>query len=1294
MNSKLLVRCFGALACLVFVACGGGGGGGGDRPPPIEPPSGLTYPTTTVAAVVGEAIAPLTPTVTGVVDAWTVHPQLPAGLSLDAATGILSGTPTEPSAVANYAVSATNGGGSDRFVLQIGVTAALVAPTDLAYPETELVITQLSTLAARTPSVNGVVSSWTVTPALPPGITLDPASGALAGTPVDPSPRTVYTIAASNAAGSTEALVAITVEPLVPAPRNLSYGIDLLVGTVGTAIPQRLPSVEGLVRTWSVEPALPDGLYLWPQSGELYGTPQAISPRATYTVTASNESGAAQTTIDVEVLPEAPGWLAYDAAILVGTVGLPIAPATPRVNTVITSWTVAPSLPAGLTIDPVTGVISGTPLVAAAAAEYTVTASNVSGSSQRAIRITVEEAVQPPSNLRYQHAELVVTKDVDWFHNAASVDGRVSSWSIDPTLPHGLAFIETSGYIYGTAFVESPRTAYTVTASNEAGSTQATIYITVNAALAAPIDLRYERAEILAEEGIPLEADRASVLGTVTSWAVDPALPPGLRLSSTTGAISGTPSVASATRTYTVTAGNDAGFAQTTVRIEVRAAGSPPQELAYAPSLILGVQEEEIDPAVPDVLGAVAQWSVSPPLPDGLALSIQGLVFEAPWLSAAGPCLAFDAAGNAYTGGTRIVRIARDGAMTLLAGASERGYADGLGEAARFDGCAGIALDAAGNVFVADAGNYLVRKIAPDGQTSTVAGRRGGYGWEDGRGTTASFYSLLGLAIDGAGNLYVLDGAQTVRKVTPEGVVSTLAGSPHATGSADGQGATARFYNPGGIAADVSGNVYVADTWNNTIRVVSPSGAVRTLAGAAGVQGSGDGTGSGATFARPRALAVDAAGTVYVADTGNDMVRAIAPDGEVKTLAGQMFDFRRINGELASARFSGPYAVAVDAAGRAHVLDTTGPYRTLVRKSGIIHGRPTVPSTASHTVTASNSAGSSQATVEIRIQAADVLTWAGTAGMLGSADGRGADARFVRPTDVAVDAAGNAFVVEELGHKLRRITPSGEVTTLAGADDSGFVDGVGSAARFSHPSGVAVDTAGNVFVADSGNATIRRVAPDGTVTTLAGSPGLTGAVDGVGTDARFNNPSDVAVDPLGTVFVADTGNSAIRAITPDGVVRTLAGMATSSGFQDGTGDGARFFGPRGVAVGPGGVVYVADTWNRVIRRVSPAGVVTTLAGLAGAAGTTDGLGSASRFETPSRLAVDADGNLWVPDEWSCRIRSVTPDGLVSTYAGAWCGHADGARARARFSSPSGIGITPAGELLVADGGNHVIRLVR
>jgi len=1291
VNSRALVRCFAAVACLGLVACGGGGGGG---PPPIEPPSDLSYPTATVAAVVGEAIVPLTPTITGRVDTWAVDPQLPAGLSFDPGTGILSGTPTVPSAAANYTIAAANAGGAAHFVIQIGVTAALVAPTDLAYPETELVITQLSTLAARTPTVNGVVSSWTITPELPPGLTLDPASGALAGTPVDPSPRTVYTIAASNAAGSTEALVAITVEPLVPAPRNLSYAVDVIVGTVGTAITQRRPSVEGLVRTWSVVPALPEGLYLWPESGELYGTPQAMSPRTTYTVTASNETGAAQTTIAIEVLPAAPGWLAYDEPILVGTVGLPITPSTPRVDTVVTSWSVSPSLPAGLSIHPVTGVISGTPLVAAAAAEYTVTASNVSGSSQHPIRITVEEPIQPPSNLRYEHAELVLTKDVDWFHNAASVDGRVSSWSIEPALPHGLAFIETSGFIYGTAFVESPRTAYTVTASNEAGSTQTTIYLTVNAALAPPTGLGYERADIVADEGVAIDANRASVLGTVTSWSVTPALPPGLRLSSTTGAISGTPSVASPASTYTVTAGNDAGSAQTTVRIEVRAAGSPPVELAYTPPRVVGVQGEEIAPAIPAALGLVTQWSVSPPLPEGLALSLQGLVFEAPWLSAAGPCLAFDAAGNAYAGGTRFVRIARDGTTTFLAGASESGYADGIGAAARFDGCAGIAVDRAGNVFVADTGNYLVRRIAPDGQVSTVAGRRGGHGWDDGPGTTASFYSLEGLAIDGAGNLYVLDGAQTVRKITPEGVVSTLAGSPLATGNADGQGATARFYNPDGIAADASGNVYVADTWNNTIRVVSPSGLVRTLAGAAGVEGSGDGTGSGATFARPRALAVDAAGTVYVADTGNDLVRAVAPGGEVTTLAGQKFDFRRINGELASARFSGPYAIAVDAAGVAHVLDSTGPYRTLVRKAGVIHGRPTVPSTATHTVTASNSAGSTQATVEIQIQPADVLTFAGAAGRAGSADGLGAGARFASPADVAVDGAGNAFVVEYLGQKIRKITSSGEVTTLAGADSSGSADGVGSAARFSYPTGVAVDAAGNVFVADSGNSTIRRVAPDGTVTTVAGSPGLTGAVDGVAADARFNNPSDVAVDSLGNVFVADTGNSTIRVITPDGVVSTLAGAATSSGFQDGTGAGARFFGPRGVAVGPGGSIYVADAWNRVIRIVSPAGVVTTLAGLAGASGTTDGLGSAARFGTPSRLAVDADGNVWVPDESNCRIRSITPDGLVSTYTGAGCGHADGSRAHARFSEPSGIGITPAGELLVADSSNHVIRLVR
>ena len=322
-------------------------------------------------------------------------------------------------------------------------------------------------------------------------------------------------------------------------------------------------------------------------------------------------------------------------------------------------------------------------------------------------------------------------------------------------------------------------------------------------------------------------------------------------------------------------------------------------------------------------------------------------------------------------------------------------------------------------------------------------------------------------------------------------------------------------------------------------------------------------------------------------------------------------------------------------------------------------------------------------------------TLAGTAGSSGSTDGTGSAARFNIPSGVSVDSAGNVFVADTTNHTIRKVTSAGVVTTLAGlAGSSGSTDGTGSAARFNFPTSVAVDTAGNVFVADSSNHTIRKVTSAGVVTTLAGLAGSSGSTDGTGSAARFNFPYGVAVDTTGNVFVADTGNHTIRKVTSAGVVTTLAGLAGSSGSTDGTGSAARFNSPYGVAVDTTGNVFVADTdGNHTIRKVTSAGVVTTLAGLAGSSGSTDGTGSAARFNIPWGVSVDSAGNVFVADTGNNTIRKVTSAGVVTTLAGlaGSSGSTDGTGSAARFGSPKGVAVDTAGNVFVADSSNHTIR---
>jgi sugar lactone lactonase YvrE len=330
-------------------------------------------------------------------------------------------------------------------------------------------------------------------------------------------------------------------------------------------------------------------------------------------------------------------------------------------------------------------------------------------------------------------------------------------------------------------------------------------------------------------------------------------------------------------------------------------------------------------------------------------------------------------------------------------------------------------------------------------------------------------------------------------------------------------------------------------------------------------------------------------------------------------------------------------------------------------------------------------------------------TLAGTAGTSGTTDGVGAAARFSFPYAVAVgpldEGAGTmALYVADAGNQtIRRILSYGTsalVSTLAGkAGQTGFVDGTGNAALFDIPSALAVDTAGNIYVADTGNHAIRKITPIGTVTTLAG--GTAGGLDGVGTAAKFLTPNGIAVDSAGNVYVADTANSAIREITPAGVVTTLAGSFSNPGSADGTGSLARFNSPFGVAVDSAGNVYVADRLNTKIRKITPAGVTTTLAGPPTfLSGDTDGTGTAARFASPIGVAVDGNGNVFVADSTNCSIRKVTAGGVVTTLAGSTRveGGTDGTGSNVRFNGPQGIAVDPYGNLYVADTDNNVIRV--
>ncbi len=324
-----------------------------------------------------------------------------------------------------------------------------------------------------------------------------------------------------------------------------------------------------------------------------------------------------------------------------------------------------------------------------------------------------------------------------------------------------------------------------------------------------------------------------------------------------------------------------------------------------------------------------------------------------------------------------------------------------------------------------------------------------------------------------------------------------------------------------------------------------------------------------------------------------------------------------------------------------------------------------------------------------------VSTLVGSAGVSAFANGTGPNAAFNWPAGIAVDSSDNLYVADAGNQLIRKITSGFVVTTFAGqVGVTGSTNGTGTSASFYNPSEISVDSSGNVYVADTFNNLIRKITPSGVVSTLVGSSGVAGSANGTGIAASFNNPHGVAVDSSGNVYVADTGNNLIRKITSGGVVTTLAGSAGVTGSANGTGSAASFNNPYGVSVDISGKVYVADTGNNLIRKITSGGVVSTLAG-SGSVGSANGNGSSASFNNPYGVAVDKYGKVYVADTFNNLIQEITPWGTVTTLAGSGSiGSADGTGTSASFFSPNGVAVDAYGKVYVADSGNYLIRIIQ
>lgn len=576
-----------------------------------------------------------------------------------------------------------------------------------------------------------------------------------------------------------------------------------------------------------------------------------------------------------------------------------------------------------------------------------------------------------------------------------------------------------------------------------------------------------------------------------------------------------------------------------------------------------------------------------------------------------------------------------------------------------------------------------------------LAGSLQRVGTMDGTGIEAQFDRPHGLAADPAGNIYI-GSDSTIRKMDPRGVVTTIAGMPYQSGTADGVGSAARFYGAWAVAADGAGNVYVGD--NGVIRKIYPGGIVTTLAGTPGQYGGVDGPGPAARFSQPQSIALDSAGNLFVADTGY-AVRKVSPDSYVSTFAGKMGEPGFLVADGGQARFQGVVAVAVDAQDRIYVaeggrlrrFDNAGhalpwgaaPQGVVTLDSSMCRftaGMAIAPN--GDLIVACTDGGYrippplDQFTMQVlRVTPAGTVSVVAGHG-LGKIDGPAAVARFNDPSGIAIRSDGSILVSEIGNHAIRQIDTQGIVSTVAGGTGEGFADGQGGAARFSNPTAVVAAPNGNLYVADQANGLVRRVSLAGNVTTLAitrddgstfGTPGSTLFAIAVATDGTLYvsefassaaTSSDIGtVDSSGRYHVLAPNSQAYRiAAVPGGVYYAVGVAAGNVGIQKLLNDGTKqiiasgFKNPQDLVVDAAGIVYVADFGDHTVRAIDAQGNVRLVAGKPGEAGYVDGSADQARLDRPSSLAIDDVGNLYVADT-SGTIRKISGDGRVSTVAG-------------------------------------------
>jgi sugar lactone lactonase YvrE len=638
-------------------------------------------------------------------------------------------------------------------------------------------------------------------------------------------------------------------------------------------------------------------------------------------------------------------------------------------------------------------------------------------------------------------------------------------------------------------------------------------------------------------------------------------------------------------------------------------------------------------------------------------------------------------------GGHRVYRVNLAGEITVIAGTGIDGFSGdgGVGPAAQLSFPSGVAVDGLGQVFIADSNNNRIRRIDPAGTIQTIAGTGvAGFGGDGGAALNAEFNYPFGIAVDGVGQVYIADLSNNrIRRIDADGNVATIANTPY----------------PRGLTLDQRSRLYIVDYWESKI-LRWDNGTLETF-------GGDGGPAVDAKLYYPAGqVAIDSTGRVYIADSYNHRIRRVNVDGTIETIAGNSSPaYAGDGGAAINSSLNVPHGIAIDASDQIYLTDTLNKRIRRINTDGsivaIAGGTLSSVSQSAPLQSDLNSPGSVAVGPDGRLYIADtenhriqrvntdgtlvIIAGTGDAGY-GGDGGLAINAQLNGPYSVAVDALGLVYIADQTNSRIRRINLVGTIDTVAGTGADGY-NGDGQAANsatLSYPYGVAVGPQGLLYIADYYNNRIRRINADGTIATVAGTGARGYAGDGgPAIDAVIHLPHSIAFDASGQLYIADSFNSLVRRVKSDGTIETVAG--------DGA-EGLNY--PFGVGVDSIRRVLIADTFNNVVRRVNSDGSMEIVAGTGGEGGQGD-LGAAimAGLDHPYGVTADLQGRIIIADSYNNRIRRVNTDGTIETIAGAVLAPNQGPVATGRVGGARAMVRTPDNTTLVANGSSGIVERI-